>query len=172
LRAKLWPEFAALEQEGRKQMRAEGFLGNAVRIDRGLDMRYSGQSYELTVPLVGDIIAAFHRAHEGRYGYSDRTRTCEVVNIRARFTGRTPKPRLPQVSRGGIRADGATVSNSKVMFARRRFVATTYDRIKLKAGNRITGPAIVTEYSATTFIPPGWSGHVDLHRNILLEPAR
>jgi N-methylhydantoinase A len=172
LRAKLRPAFAALEREGRRQMRAEGFSGNAVRIDRGLDMRYSGQSYELTVPFAGDFISAFHRAHEKRYGYSDRTRTCEVVNIRARFTARTPKPSLPKIEKGRAIAADAIVTRSNVMFAGRRFAAIIYDRPKLKAGNRIIGPAIVTEYSATTFIPPGWAGRVDLYGNILLEPAR
>jgi N-methylhydantoinase A len=171
-RAKLRPEFAAIESEGRKQMRAEGFAGDAVRISRGLDMRYSGQSYDLTVPFAGDIVAAFHRAHEQRYSYSDRTRTCEVVNIRARFTGRTPKPKLPIIERGSAGTTAAIVTRSNVLFAGRRFTASIYDRPKLKAGNRIAGPAIVTEYSATTFIPPKWTGRVDLHGNILLEPAR
>jgi N-methylhydantoinase A len=135
-------------------------------------MRYSGQSYDLTVPFAGDIVAAFHRAHEQRYGYSDRTRTCEVVNIRARFTGRTPKPRLPIIERGSAGTTAAIVTRCNVLFAGRQFAATIYDRSKLKAGNRIAGPAIVTEYSATTFIPPKWTGRVDLHGNILLEAAR
>jgi len=58
------------------------------------------------------------------------------------------------------------------MFSGRRFAATVYDRTKLRAGNRIPGPAIVTEYSATTFIPPGWTGRADGHGNIILEPSR
>ena len=172
LRANLRQAFAALEREVRKQMRAEGFAGSAIRIDRGLDMRYSGQSYELTVPFAGDFIAAFHRAHEQRYGYCDRTRSCEVVNIPARFTGRTPKPDLPKIDKGGSSAAPAVVSRSNVMFAGRRLAATVYNRAKLRAGNRLTGPAIVTEYSATTFIPPRWTGRVDFYGNILLESAR
>jgi N-methylhydantoinase A len=171
-RANLRQAFAALEREGRKQMRSEGFAGEAVRIERGLDMRYSGQSYDLTVAFAGDIVAAFHPAHQRRYGYSDRTRSCEVVNIRARFTGRTPKPGLPKWKPGGPSPERAAVSRSNVMFAGRRFAATVYDRSKLRAGNRIAGPAIVTEYSATTFIPPRWTGRVDPHGNIILEPAR
>lgn len=172
VRAKLLQAFAGLEREGRKQMRAEGFIGNTVRINLGLDMRYSGQSYDLTVPFAADYIGAFHRAHEQRYGYCDPSRPCEVVNVRARFTGRTPKPALPKWKTGGRSAREAAISNTKVMFAGRRFTATVYDRPKLRAGNRISGPAIVTEYSATTFIPPGWTGRVDPHGNIILEPAR
>lgn len=169
---KLRQAFVALEREGRKQMLAEGFARDAVRINRGLDMRYSGQSYDLIVPFAGDYVSAFHRAHQQRYGYCDSARSCEVVNIRARFTGLSPKPSLQKWQSGGPSAKQAAVSRSKVMFAGRRFAATIYDRSKLKAGNRIAGPAIVTEYSATTLIPPGWACRVDPLGNILLEPAR
>jgi N-methylhydantoinase A len=46
------------------------------------DLRYRGQSFELTVPLEPDLAAAFHRAHEERYGYSDRSRELELVAVR------------------------------------------------------------------------------------------
>jgi len=171
-KAKLQRAFAALEQEGRKQMRAEGFSSGAVQIHRSLDMRYAGQSYELNVTFVGNFIAAFHRTHEKRYGYFDRTRACEVVNIRARFTGRTPKPSLPKLTPGGASAARAIVSNSPVLFHGRPKMTVIYDRSLLRAGNRIPGPAIVTEYSATSLIPPGWSARVDRNGNLILEPRR
>ncbi|HSZ18420.1 MAG TPA: hydantoinase/oxoprolinase family protein [Candidatus Acidoferrum sp.] len=169
---KLQRAFATLEQEGRKQMRTEGFSSTAVQIHRSLDMRYAGQSYDLAVPFTGNFIAAFHRAHEMRYGYSDRTRACEVVNIRARFTGRTPKPALPELRPGGPSSAPALVAKSQVLFHGRRNLAAVYDRSLLRAGNRISGPAIVTEYSATSLIPPAWSGRVDRMGNLILEPRR
>jgi N-methylhydantoinase A len=46
------------------------------------DLRYVGQSFELTVPLGDDLAAAFHRAHEERYGYADRERMIELVAVR------------------------------------------------------------------------------------------
>ena len=169
---KLQRSFTSLEQEGRKQMRAEGFSTGAVQIQRSLDVRYAGQSYELNVPFDGDFISAFHHAHETRYGYFDRSRPCEVVNIRARFTGRTPKPALPKLKRGGASAARALVCKSPVLFSGRRKLTAIYDRSRLLAGNRITGPAIVTEYSATTLLPPEWSGVVDRNGNLILEPRR
>jgi len=169
---KIQRAFAALEREGRKQMRAEGFFGAAVQIHRSLDMRYAGQSYELNVPFAGNFISAFHRAHEKRYGYFDRTRACEVVNIRARFTGRTPKPTLPKLAPGGFSATPALVAKSSVLFQGRRRITAIYERSRLRAGNRIAGPAIVTEYSATSLIAPDWSGRVDRTGNLLLEPRQ
>ena len=173
-RGKLQQEFAVLEREGRRQMRAEGFSRESVSMDRALDVRYAGQSYELTVPFAGDYVAAFHRAHERRYGYSDRTRSCEVVNVRARFAGSVPKPGLPKLKARGWnpeRAIVATPKKSAAIFSGREYPTPIYDRAKLQAGNRIHGPAIVTEYSATTVISPQWNGRVDLYGNIILEPG-
>jgi len=172
---KLRREFAALERAGRTQMRAEGFAGDSVSIDRTLDVRYEGQSYELTVPFAGDYIAVFHSAHERRYGYCDRNRPCEVVNVRARFAGRVPKPGLPRLKSANSSAAGATLTAAKghsAIFSGREHPTTIYDRSNLQAGNRIAGPAIVTEYSATTVIPPRWAGRVDPYGNIILEPRR
>ncbi len=169
---KLRQAFAVLELEGRIQMRAEGFSSGSVLIHRSLDMRYAGQSYELNVPYAGNFISAFHRAHENRYGYFDLARPCEVVNIRARFTGRTPKPALPKLKSGGPNPAAAHVSKSPVLFHGGRKMTGIYDRSRLCAGNRILGPAIVTEYSATTLIPPEWFGRVDRNGNLILEPRR
>lgn len=153
-------------------MRREGFSSAAVKRDSSLDIRYSGQSYELTVPYSGDFLRAFHRAHEKRYGYFDAARTCEIVTIRARFAGRTPKPALPKLKQGGSDPSAARVSITPVLFRGRPKRTAIYDRAALLAGNRIFGPAVVTEYSATTFIPPDWRCRVDPSGNLILEPRR
>jgi N-methylhydantoinase A len=171
-RGNLLNDFDALVRQGHTQMLDEGFAPGSVRIDRTLDVRYAGQSYELNVPFAGDYVAAFHRAHEQRYGYSDRTRSCEVVNIRARFSASLPKPGLPKWKAGVSSPEGAVIDKANVLFSARNYPTRIYDRGNLQAGNRIPGPAIVTEYSATTAIPPLWRGHVDPYGNIILEPRR
>jgi N-methylhydantoinase A len=164
-------EFALLDTLGRREMRAEGFSGSDVKVRRSLDVRYAGQSYELNVPFEGDFISAFHRSHEKRYGYSDASRHCEVVNIRARFSGLTPKPALPKLKAGGANPRVARVSIAPVFFHGRSLPTPIYNRSMLAAKNRLAGPAVVTEYSATTLIPPGWRGRVDSVGNLILEPA-
>ena len=59
------------------------------------DLRYTGQSFELTVPLGADVAAAFHRAHEDRYGYSDRERPVELVAVRTADVRPGPELVLP-----------------------------------------------------------------------------
>jgi N-methylhydantoinase A len=171
-RRRLQHEFAALEREGHAQMRNEGFARRSVSVIRTLDIRYAGQSYELNVPFAGDYVAAFHHAHEQRYGYCDRSRSCEVVNIRARLTGTVPKPDLPKLKVRGLSHRDTAVTRSTVLFSGRRYPTATYDRSSLPAGIRLPGPAIVTEYSATTVIPPLWMGRVDSYGNLILGPRR
>ncbi len=167
-RASVDHAFRRLERRGVQQMRAEGFLPRQVRIERWLDMRYIGQAYELSVPAGGDFVRSFHRAHERRYGYADASRPTEVVNVRARLIGATPKPELPRLRSGTADARAAVVGLQRSLFVGSIRATPVYDRAKLRAGHRFAGPAIVTEYSATTVVPAGWRAAVDAFGNIVL----
>jgi N-methylhydantoinase A len=78
------------------------------------DLRYSGQSFELSIPLGSDLTERFHRAHEERYGYADRDRALEVVAIRTADVRPGPHLELPAGGRKDVRGpavielDGAT----------------------------------------------------------------
>ncbi|HEU5410291.1 MAG TPA: hydantoinase/oxoprolinase family protein [Candidatus Acidoferrales bacterium] len=165
-------EFRAIDARALDDLRDEGFSGSQIKIEHLLDMRYIGQAYELTVPASGKFSAAFHQAHAKRYGYSDATRPVEIVNVRARAIGITPKPTLPKIERRTANARAALVGNRKVYFGGRLLATRIYDRARLRAGNRLQGPAIITEYSATTVLLPGWRARVDAYGNLMLEPAR
>ena len=171
-----WPAlrraFAQLERWALRAMVSEGFRPGEVRAERRLDMRYVGQAYELDVPAAGDFVAAFHRTHERRYGYADATRQVEVVNVRLRMIGLVPKPELPRLRPGGPSAQEAVIGRRRAFLNGRWLSAALYDRAKLRAGQRFRGPAVVTEYSATTLVPPGWEARVDPYENLILEPGR
>src|SRR5438876_4653740 len=81
-------------QTGTLDLRAEGFDNKQIVHNDSVDLRYRGQSYELTVPLAADFIERFHKLHERRYGYANRGRDVELVNVRSTFFGRSQKPRL------------------------------------------------------------------------------
>jgi N-methylhydantoinase A len=65
--------------------------------DGEADLRYRGQSFELTIALGPDLAERFHRAHEDRYGYADRSRPIELVAIRRAEVRAAPELRLPPV---------------------------------------------------------------------------
>ena len=60
------------------------------------DLRYAGQSFELTVPLQDELADAFHRAHEEQYGFAERDRTFELVAVRTAGVRRGPALELPR----------------------------------------------------------------------------
>src|SRR5487761_285704 len=165
-------EFAQIEKQAVAAMRQEGFESRAMKIERILDMRYVGQAYELSVPAAADFVRGFHRAHEKRYGYADAKRPVELVNVRARATGLTPKPALPRLPSAGADSSGALMQDRDVFFSGRAIKTRIYERSKLRAGNRFRGPAIVAEYSATTVVSPSWSVRVDAYGNLAMERAR
>lgn len=160
-------DFRRIEKNGLAEMKREGFAARQVRIERWADLRYVGQAYELSVAASGEFVSAFHREHFRRYGYQDSSRSVEVVNVRCRFVAATAKPIWPRGKRAtGSRPERETTT--RCVFDRRTFETPVYAREKLQAGQGFRGPAIVTEYSATTAIPPGWKARVDDYENILV----
>ena len=165
--------FRSLEKDGRRAMSAEGFSASKIRIERRLDLRYAGQAYELSVPATGDFVAAFHRAHESRYGYHDAKRTVEIVNLRVRATGVTEKPGLRKIATAKRGAAGAERWGAiDCVLDGNQCRAAAIARDDLRAGDSLSGPAVISEYSATTLVPHGWSGRVDAYGQILLTPKR
>ncbi len=147
-------------------MKAEGLSGIAARM---LDLRYVGQGYELAVNASGNFVEEFHREHEVRYGYSDRERPVEVVNARVRMIAKAEEIRLPrfEVQTGDGRQ--AVLGPKRIFYDGTWCKGTLYDRALLRAGDTFCGPAIVTEYSATTFVPPATEVGVDEFLNLVIQ---
>jgi N-methylhydantoinase A len=148
--------FRALERAARRELRREAV--RAPALERSLDVRYLGQAYELAVPYRASWLADFHRLHRRRFGHADPARPVEVVTLRVRGRGggcRIPAERLARTGRATPRARRA------VMFDGKPLPTDVYRRDELPPGQRVSGPALVCEYSATTLVPPGWRLGVD-----------
>jgi N-methylhydantoinase A len=170
--AGLWHElgkrFATLERASRAELQHEGFSVELARAERRLDLRYAGQSYELSVPFRRDFRQLFHEQHEKAYGYAHPGRTLEIVNVRLRLTIQTPKPPARARRMGNPDAARAKVKTKPVWFAGRFHSTRFYDRERLEAGANLVGPAVVVEYSSTTVVPPDYSCEVDKCLNLIL----
>jgi N-methylhydantoinase A len=169
--------FRDLEAEARSAFLAEG-----VRpvLTRSADLRYQGQGFELRVDWSAKAVNRFHRLHAQSYGYSDLTRTVEIVTLRVQAIARSPKssgaPSKAQFHRalGGkatrLNPSQAVLSPHRIFEDGRWRNAALYDRALFHPGNRIAGPAVITELSATTYLPTNWAAAVDPLSNLVLTP--
>ena len=164
--------FRDLEERGRQAMRDEGVAPQDVQISRFLDMCYVGQSFELVVPYMPNFIDEFHRRHDRRYGYEDSTRPTQVVNVRMRVVGPSGTSyHTPSEGEQREEARAAQVDTMAMYVDGHWRQAPVYDRQRLHAGNGVVGPALITEYSATTVVPADFVAHVDRQHNLVLRPA-
>jgi N-methylhydantoinase A len=174
--------FQGLEAKARQELAAEGMATAAARFARELDLRYTGQGYELRTPLDGlfteRLIAAsmaaararFDERHAQIHGHAARERPVEVVSYRVRVRVTVPKyePRSEPASARLVAA--VAKGMRRIHFGATQSVeATLYERDKLDIGATIAGPAVVEQFDATTVIQQGWTGRVDGYRNLILE---
>jgi N-methylhydantoinase A len=168
--ARLKQEFRRLEAGAQKEFRAEGWRG-ALHYERSLDLRYRGQGYELNVPAADNATARFHHEHQRRYGYHHAGREIELVTLRLRASLRTP-PLASGVGRRVAQKLPARVlpaERAAVIFDDRSVSTPVFERGDLVLGRSMKGPAIITEYSATTVIPPGKKFWVDKSDNLVIQ---
>jgi N-methylhydantoinase A len=162
--------FSSLEKKGLEEMLSEGFVTEAVIIERYLDMRYLGQSYEIMIPCRPDFLERFREVHEHLYGYAFPGKRIEVVNLRLKVVGKTKKPELRcQKEEPGEAASTAIIKEKKCFLAGDWEEVPVFLRDRLKPGHRFSGPAIVVEYSSTAVIPPDFTARVDGYLNLVLE---
>ena len=160
--------FGSLERRGLEDMSGEGFEDERIVLVRSLDMRYRRQSYELSVPLSEGFLEAFHQYHLKRYGHCHRDETVEIVNLRLEAVGITDKTPLPILDERSPGADDSIVGETIVYFDGRGLDAVVYERERLGPGDRIDGTALVTEYTSTTLIPPGYRASVDRYGGLVI----
>jgi N-methylhydantoinase A/oxoprolinase/acetone carboxylase beta subunit len=160
--------FRKLEAMGKKEMVAEGFSGKRLKIERSVAMRYRGQSFELDVPWSRRLIGSFHKAHQARYGYADPARPTEIVSIRIRCIGFVDKPRL-RPSRSMRKGKPEPRSVERVVEGARATQVPVYAREDLAVGFELKGPAVISEYSSTTWLPEHFALKVDGWRNMIIH---
>lgn len=158
-------------------------LAGEPRLLAAADLRYAGQAHELAVPLEHDadgdrqaltaaaVTEAFHREHERTYGFRDDTAPVELGTVRLAIigpTGDVPSARLPV-------GDGTPPpghGQRRVLLASDWHTARVYARDRLRAGDRLDGPAIVEQDDTTVLVPDGWSATADPAGNLDLRSLR
>ena len=167
-----------MEDLARGKMKDEGFSPREIIINRTVDMRYLGQSYELEVPTGPDRITRkeleavrnrFDLLHNKSYGFSKTDEPTEIVNLRVACTGVVHKAQLKKAKLAGANPQAALKGRRKV-FMKGQFRQTSiYDRNKLMPGNQIKGPAIIEQKDSTTVLFPENVAQIDSFRNIVVK---
>lgn len=159
-------EFETLRRSAKAEFDGEGWRGK-IEFRTSADVRYRGQGFELNVPFARNVCESFHQEHQRRYGYSSRDRELEVVTLRlrARIRGREPSRRRP------VASAKAAPEHAPVYFSGKARRTAILARESLSPGRNYYGPAVVTEYSGTTVVPPGMPFHVDSGSNLVIGLA-
>ncbi|HHM05403.1 MAG TPA: hydantoinase/oxoprolinase family protein [Gammaproteobacteria bacterium] len=157
--------FRALERQGRAELAAEGLAPGEIVVEQGVDLRYCGQAYSLTVPWGGPaaVREAFHLAHERRYGHRLPLEV-ELVNVRLRLRGAAPPlDLLPGLAAGAGRPVGSARLAGNVA------PVPVWAREDVAGGEPVTGPALIIDAVSTTYLAPGWHARRDQGGNLLLQ---
>jgi N-methylhydantoinase A len=186
--------FEAFVAAGREQLAEEGVPAERRRFERSLDLRYVGQSFELSVPLDSDLDTGavetgdagttdpealdagtldaaterFHERHRERYGHADPAEPVELVTVRLRARGVVEPPDL-RVDRTGGSVEDAIADTRRVVYDGDARETRVYDRARLPVGSTFDGPAVVEGAESTTVVHPGQRARVDGDANLLVE---
>ena len=160
--------FSKMSEQVEQILTAEGVP--APQVLKYIDMRYKGQSYELTVPYTDDFIIAFHQAHHQLYSYSLDDEYCEIVNLRVLAVGKSPGLKLEK--RTKIPDEAKIFYRKEVYFNGKHQEFCIYRRSELMPGNRLLVPAIIAADDSTVIVPRGFEIDIDEYANILLYKYR
>ena len=169
-----------LGREARAWLREEGIEEAGQRLNYEADVRYLRQGYEFSLEIdpdrlgsgaLNDLAARFGLAHERIYGFK-LEQPVELVNLRAVGVGTVQKINLPKFDKEGPDAAAAVIEQHRAYFDGSFASVNVYDRTRLRAGNRIPGPAIIVQMDATTVVHPNHTGEVDEYLSILIMPNK
>jgi N-methylhydantoinase A len=168
----LRPLFAELEARGTTDFAAEELHTQA---NQSIDVRYRGQGYELNVPYdpesAASAVEAFHQLHRKRYGFSDSKKLVEIVNLRLRMVAKAElyTPLQSELIPGD--GSAARFGERSIYFDGKITSSKCYRREALLPGDEMHGPAMITEYTSATVLPPGCRARVDGFRNLVITVA-
>jgi N-methylhydantoinase A len=166
--------FSEMKMAGSKLLQSEGIPDDRIEYNSTLDLRYVKQYHEVNVGVseaelenadFESIADRFHQQHHNLYGYSlkDEETPVELINLRLLCIGKTIKPEFQREEYDGIDPSKAFKNNRKAfMPMMKQFQEIeVFDGLKLKFGNKITGPAIIEQLNTTTFVTPEYNLMVD-----------
>ena len=156
-------------------MQEDGFKENEVSIYAFLDLRYLGQSYEITIPYRNRehsglyFVPNFHKAHRKLYSYHHEQRPVEIVCIRVRAAGTTKKIKIKRLPPKDRNPEKAFIRKQAINYNRKTWQESVFNKSLLATGNKMNGPALIADSESTTFLLPSYALEVDGFLNLLIK---
>ncbi|VTU16799.1 hydantoinase/oxoprolinase family protein [Variovorax sp. PBL-E5] len=164
--------------QGHAYLEAESVAAAQRSFSHSVDIRYAGQSFTLSIPWheaedqASDLAARFHQRHRETFGYASDESALEVTTLRLAATGDIEKPSLVFEETYAHFAQGARMPGSisrEVFDGTEWRSASVIDRAACRTGDQFDGPAVIEDFGATTYLPPGWRATVHESKALVCE---
>lgn len=166
--ARLEEGFRELEARAIRDLDLEGVPPDRITLERSLDVRYEGQSFELNLSMTPDFRSRFDSLHQEAYGYHDREAPVEIVNLRLHAVGATEPISLPEADSTPTSGRFLPAGRVRAILEGRGIDVPLFGG-PLPAGAEISGPAIVGLRDATVLLGDGDRATVDRYANLVIE---
>ena len=167
-----------MQQQGQDVLSKEGFAPEDSQFEAGLDLRYRGQGYEVTVPLTGwqgqnldlpRIRQDFDDIHERLFGHRAEDAEVDLVQLRFTAIGKVTKPTVQSLPVKGYSLSDAVTGMREAYFPESGWTEIPiYRRDHLDPGHQLTGPAVIEQFDSTVVVDPGLLATVDSQGNVIL----
>ncbi len=164
--------FLGLEQEARERLRFEGVPDAAIALERQVSMRYRGQWRSLDIPMgrgkgaLTAAVALFQETYRAQYSYRGEHTPVELYQLGLTAIGRLPQVPFPAQTPVSSRPVPSGQRMAVLGGAGAPVAVSVYQRLRLKAGHTLDGPAIIEQPDATTVVPSGHRASVDEWGNL------
>ena len=165
----------SLGAQVKQELETEGVAPGDIELLYEIDIRYAGQAFEIPLSVepeglsIESLIKRFDTEHERLFTFNLDETPHEIVNVRAVALGKSADVAPPVIEKGDADPSAAKTRDHQLYMDGKMQDAVIYDRALLKAGNRIKGPAIVTEMDSTTLVHSGCEALVDAHGNLIIN---
>ncbi len=159
-------------KRGQSEVEQQGISPDQILIETYLDMRYHGQSYELSVSFSPHFLEDYHTIHQNTYGYALKTAPVEIVNIRVRATGIIHPPQMKSYPYQDIDPSQAKLGNFKVILAGTQQSIPFYRLEQLMPGIQLDGPAILVRSDTTILIEENDYLQMDPFLNLVIHVGK
>ena len=174
---------AELKKQASKQLSADGIALSKQSFTAVAECRYVGQGFELRASMpkeplskknIGTVIKSFYAAHKQVYGHAFEDQLVEIITLRVVGSAKVDTLKLPNLKKGNrTNPKDAKLYVRDTVFDDGKSVKTPrYDRGKLLAGDKITGPALIVQHNSTTLVPPKYKALVMGHGDLVLNRGK